>query len=149
MATNLKLVTPVTPRSFLTIVKALQLDSIVVPEKGKIKRTKSKGGSPPTPTVANDGRISESNRNNTLTSMAGTMRRRGMTQVAIDAALQAENLARCKPPLDADEVSGIAVSIMRYPESGHDDLLKSLTDAGNAHRFGLRHAGEVLYVHGQ
>lgn len=148
MATNLNLVTNVTPRPVLTIVKALQLDSIQLPQKGKSGRAKTKGRATSTQT-SNDGIIPESGRNNALISMAGAMRRKGMIQVAIDAALQAENLARCKPQLDADEVSGIAASIMRYPESGHDDLLKSLTDTGNARRFGLRHVGEVLYVPGQ
>lgn len=52
-------------------------------------------------------------RNDTLTAMAGAMRRRGMSQQAIEAALMAEN-SRCSPPLDADEVRRIAGSVARY-----------------------------------
>src|SRR5207247_2037360 len=43
--------------------------------------------------------IADGARNSTLTSFAGTMRRRGMTPDAITAALLAENSRRCMPPL--------------------------------------------------
>lgn len=54
-------------------------------------------------------------RNRTLTSLAGTMRRRGMSAAAIAAALLADNEARCTPPLPVDEVARIARSVSRYP----------------------------------
>lgn len=146
MAANLKLVATVEPRPYLAIVKALQLDSVVIPNKGKSRSVKNKAISVQ---AANDGSIPESGRNNELTSLAGAMRRQGMTENSICAALQAENLARFNPPLDPVEVAGIAASIMRYPAVGSDDLSKSLTDTGNATRFGLRHAGDVIYVPGQ
>ena len=50
-------------------------------------------------------------RNNLLTSLAGTMRRRGMSVTAIEAALLAENALKNDPPLSASEVAGIARSI--------------------------------------
>ena len=53
-------------------------------------------------------------RNTVLASLAGTMRRRGMSGAAIGAALAAENSARCHPPLVADEVQRIARSVARY-----------------------------------
>ena len=53
-------------------------------------------------------------RNATLTSWAGTMRRRGFGESAIRAALLAENAERCAPPLDAAEVEKIARSVARY-----------------------------------
>jgi putative DNA primase/helicase len=53
-------------------------------------------------------------RNVTLTSLAGTMRRRGMVQAAILAALMAENTARCQPPLPEAIVRQIAGSVARY-----------------------------------
>jgi len=56
-------------------------------------------------------------RNTGLTSLAGTMRRRGMSQAAIEAALLAENRQRCNPPLSDAEVREIAASIARYPAS--------------------------------
>ena len=47
--------------------------------------------------------INEGERDNTLTSMAGAMRNKGMGYEAIYAALQKENETRCVPPLpDAD-----------------------------------------------
>jgi putative DNA primase/helicase len=64
--------------------------------------------------IGPDSDIPEGNRNATLTSLAGSMRYRGMSQVAIVAALHAENQARCDPPLDGEEVEGIAASICRY-----------------------------------
>ncbi len=66
-------------------------------------------------TIPPEGRIPEGQRNNTLTSLAGTMRRRGMTQEAIEAALLAENSLRCDPPLEGAEVTRIAESVAKYP----------------------------------
>ena len=60
------------------------------------------------------GDIRDGARNQTLTSMAGTMRRRGFTETAILAALHVENKTRCVPPLDDSEVAQIAGSIGRY-----------------------------------
>jgi bifunctional DNA primase/polymerase-like protein/primase-like protein/uncharacterized protein DUF3987 len=53
-------------------------------------------------------------RNDTLTRLAGSMRRPGMSEDAILAALREENRARCTPPLDDDEVKTIAHSVARY-----------------------------------
>ena len=53
-------------------------------------------------------------RNNTLTSLAGTMRRRGMGEEAIYAALAVVNTEQCVPPKDDDEVRRIAHSVARY-----------------------------------
>jgi hypothetical protein len=58
--------------------------------------------------------IGEGGRNHTLTSLGGTMRRRGMAREAILAALRAENDAKCVPPLDDNEVVRIAESVSRY-----------------------------------
>jgi len=60
-------------------------------------------------------RIPEGRRNETLTSLAGSMRRRGMSREAIEAALLEENQHRCDPPLTQDEVRQIAASVARYP----------------------------------
>jgi len=58
--------------------------------------------------------IPEGGRNAALASLAGSMRRSGIGQEAIEAALQAENTKRCNPPLPASEVSTIAWSVARY-----------------------------------
>lgn len=148
MAKKLRPIMPTLPRPILTIVKAMQLDSVHLSQSQTSGRVKRKGGALPQQ-AANDSDIKTSGRNNELTSMAGSMRRKGMAEEAINAALQAENLSRYAPPLDSAEVARIAASIMRYPTSNSDDLPKSLTDTGNATRFGLRHAGRVIYVPGQ
>ena len=58
--------------------------------------------------------IPSGQRNHTLTSLAGTMRRRGMTEEAISAALLETNKLQCQPPLPEAEVKNIARSISRY-----------------------------------
>lgn len=75
-----------------------------------IEPVETSRGSAPAPVQA----VPEGGRNSYLTSLAGTMRRRGMEQVAIDAALLAENAARCQPPLPETEVRAIAASVSRY-----------------------------------
>jgi hypothetical protein len=59
-------------------------------------------------------RIPEGERNAALTSLAGTMRRRGMSPQAIEAALLSENKARCDPSLPEKDVRDIARSVSRY-----------------------------------
>ncbi|MDA2989789.1 MAG: AAA family ATPase [Actinomycetota bacterium] len=61
-------------------------------------------------------------RNNALASLAGSMRRRGMTQAEIEAALIATNATRVEPPLDEADVRRIAKSVSRYEVA--DDVLK-------------------------
>jgi len=56
----------------------------------------------------------EGQRNPTLMSLAGSMRSRGMTLKAIEAALLTENAERCVPPLDEQEVREIAHSASRH-----------------------------------
>jgi putative DNA primase/helicase len=58
--------------------------------------------------------IPEGYRNDTLTSLAGTMRRRGMETEEIEAALLVTNSKRCDSPLAEDEVRKIASSVCRY-----------------------------------
>ena len=60
-------------------------------------------------------RLEQGDRNRSLTSLAGTMRRRNASGDAIAAALTAENESRCDPPLAPEEVLGIARSVSRYP----------------------------------
>lgn len=61
-----------------------------------------------------DDSIQSGSRDDTLTSLAGAMRRRGMSQEAIEAALLVENDQRCVPPLSRREVEKIARSVSRY-----------------------------------
>ena len=61
-----------------------------------------------------DGRVLEGQRNNSLTSLAGTLQRSGASPAAITAALIAENKATCSPPLDNPEIEKIVASITKY-----------------------------------
>jgi putative DNA primase/helicase len=65
-------------------------------------------------------------RNATLASLAGTMRRAGMTAEEITAGLLAVNESRCQPPLSADEVRAIAQSIARYEPATRQQSRQSL-----------------------
>ena len=53
-------------------------------------------------------------RNATLARLGGAMRRVGMSEVEICAALRASNAARCSPPLPDAEVVAVAASVARY-----------------------------------
>jgi hypothetical protein len=58
--------------------------------------------------------IPTGSRNATLTSIAGSLRRRGLGESAICAALLGINVQSCSPPLEAAEVQKIARSVARY-----------------------------------
>jgi putative DNA primase/helicase len=60
------------------------------------------------------GRIPEGQRNVTLASIAGSLRRKGLDERAIGAALSVINSTTCDPPLPSAEVDTIAKSIARY-----------------------------------
>ena len=117
----------------------------------------STGGSP----------IPEGSRNGTLASLAGTMRRRGMSPAAIEAALLEANRTQCSPPLDEVEVRQIAASVSRYVPSspptsfknmpplappggnGHQELAGPfhLTDLGNAERLISAFGRDIRYCY--
>ncbi len=61
-----------------------------------------------------DGNLITGNRNSGLTALAGAMRRHGMTQTEILAALQIANEERCEVPLPSSEIAQIARSVSRY-----------------------------------
>lgn len=58
--------------------------------------------------------IPQGRRDATLASIGGTLRRRGVAEAAILAALTAENKAHCRPPLPQKDVERIAHSVARY-----------------------------------
>ena len=103
--------------------------------------------------TSNSNPVFEGNRNNYLTSLAGTMRRRGMSESAIYAAISAENTAQCNPPLDDAEVAKIARSISQYEPSlpypiqkPQDSLLTyKMNDIGNAHRLIKLHGENIRF----
>jgi len=97
-----------------------------------------------------DDFIPDGERNSTLTSLAGSMRRRGMSHEAIEAALMTENEQRCFPPLDGNEVRTIAASVSRYPP-GAEDFIKTNafnhTDLGNARRLVAQHGQDMKFCY--
>jgi hypothetical protein len=67
---------------------------------------------------ASETAIPAGQRNATLARLAGAMRRVGMSQTEILAALVRVNIERCHPPLHQREVERVAASIARYaPDS--------------------------------
>ena len=89
--------------------------------------------------------IDEGSRNSTLTSLAGTMRAKGMTEESIYAALLAENIARCNPPLDKAEIKTIAHSVSRYQPNPPQKKYYHRTDSGNAERLRDRFGSIIRY----
>jgi energy-coupling factor transporter ATP-binding protein EcfA2 len=64
--------------------------------------------------------IPQHTRNATLTSLAGSLRAKGLSQEAIEEALLGINRKSCKPPLEEREVAAIARSIAKYAPTGED-----------------------------
>lgn len=79
----------------------------------------------------NGEKLIEGNRNAELTRMAGKLRRRGFDTTAIESEIMKDNLMRCVPPLDREEISGIAKSIGRY-EAGNNGAGPYLMDGRGA-----------------
>ncbi|MCM3903670.1 MAG: bifunctional DNA primase/polymerase [Pyrinomonadaceae bacterium] len=79
--------------------------------------------SPQPPTNGDGSAIPKGQRDNTLLSLAGTMRRRGLSSEEIAAALRVVNEKRCDPPLPDADVARIAESVARYkPAEPHHDV---------------------------
>jgi P4 family phage/plasmid primase-like protien len=115
---------------------------------------------PQGPAASVGTRIPPGERNKVLASLAGTMRRRGMGEGEILAALRVSNEQRCQPPLEAEEVEKIAASVARYEPAdnvvsisvnGHGAAPPprgyNLTDLGNAERFVADHGKDVRYCY--
>lgn len=73
------------------------------------------GTEPPKTTAHEEGIIPEGQRHQHLLGMAGAMRRRGAGGRAIEAALLAENTARCHPPKPETEVRKLARDAAQWP----------------------------------
>jgi len=83
------------------------------PEWLKRKLQENTGGAAVTLNEGTD-KIPEGGRNNVLTSIAGTNRRRGLDAAEIYALLSVVNERRCEPPLPDGDIRKIAYSVARY-----------------------------------
>ena len=93
------------------------------------------------------GKVAEGGRDNHLASMAGVMRRKGFEADAIFAALQAENSARCDPPLPDADVHRVARSVARYaPAEPTEQLASNPTEDDIALAFSHVYADRLRYV---
>lgn len=72
---------------------------------------------PRTLAAAPGAKIPVGKRDDTLASLAGAMRQKGMSEEAMVAALRIENAERCIPPLPESDVIRIARSVARYEPS--------------------------------
>jgi P4 family phage/plasmid primase-like protien len=84
----------------------------------------------------------EGERDNSLASLAGAMRRKGAEKRAILAALLKVNEDQCRPPLKKDQVEKIAQSIVQYDPAEEKERW---TDLGNAHRMVETYRDRILY----
>jgi putative DNA primase/helicase len=103
---------------------------------GPIKR----GPAPPLPDIFEEGQ-----RDELLTSLAGSMRRRNASPDAMLAALREENATRCNPPLEDRQLRKIVRSISKKSPVTQGE---HLTDLGNARRFIRQHAETVRSLSG-
>lgn len=85
-----------------------------LPTRLRVKLPLRSKPAPPNGGAPVEDAIPEGRRDATLASLAGTMRRRGMSEDAIAGALLAENAKRCRPPLPDSQVEKIAWSVSRY-----------------------------------
>lgn len=103
----------------------------------KLKQEKSDAIHVPTNSVP------QGQRNTYLTSRAGSLRTRGFSQEATQAALHEENQAKCNPPLPESEVASIAASVCQYEAGGEHEFF---TDMGNARRLVKQYGPNMRYV---
>ncbi len=94
-------------------------------------------------------KVREGARNLTLASLAGSMRRRGMSREAIRAALTEENRQRCDPPLPESEVTRIARSVAippgyRREEEHSADCAPGASSSGVGARAGGRNRESLV-----
>ncbi len=82
---------------------------------------------PRTPARRIGAQIPSGQRNRELTSLAGTMRRRGMGEQEIFAALEVTNRLRCTPPLKVEEVRRTVHSVAQYAPASTPWWVKVVT----------------------
>lgn len=84
---------------------------------------------PPPILKTEDEQIVTGERNNYLTQIAGSMRRKGLSEDSIFAALQVHNREKCSPALSDGEVFQIAHSVGRYEPQDEVKVAQPLPSA--------------------
>lgn len=95
-------------------------------------------------------------RNNALTKVAGSMRRKGHSEAGITAALLVYNQEHCNPPLSEREVMDIARSVTRYepqdvvkvkpPLPSSDDVLAQIVAEVNERKTNPKQVWGIHYA---
>ena len=106
------------------------------PQEGRVSAN-HRGAAPPLPAT-----IAEGERNTQLTSLAGSMRRRGATPEAILAALREQNATGTTESLPDRELQSIARSIGRKRAP---DIAEPINDLMLARRFAALECGDLRY----
>lgn len=91
--------------------------------------------------------IPEGHRDQTLTSLAGSMRRRGMSPEGILAALRVEN-RRCVPPLPERDLERIASSVGRYAPASDIPVKTGLVTYANLRKRNTTPPTYILEISG-
>ncbi len=86
--------------------------------------------------------VPDGQRNSVLISFAGFMRRGGLREKEIGAALVAVNQDRCDPPLEESEVRKVAASVMQYDP---DDPIQFATATPESQEEGLATVNGTLF----
>jgi hypothetical protein len=112
------------------VVEIIKLEHDHTYTAGELDRILPQPEAPDFGTAADvDAQISDGTRNKTLTSLAGTLRRRGLDEEGMFAALVGLNAKKCNPPLPETEVAQIAHSVARYEPVQTFELERNGRDA--------------------
>lgn len=128
-------------------------DSEIAPAPAWLMELATKKRTSPEQFIVGIPSIAQGQRNATLASLAGTMRRRGMSEEAIEAALLEVNRRQCSPPLTENEVKRVAQSVALYEPSAQLGQSAStmasgvlnLTDVGNAERLAAKYGRDIRF----
>jgi putative DNA primase/helicase len=157
-------VPPSTGKSWTNGIPDKDTLAVLPPElRGAEEQRDKRGAGPGRAEDLGGEEIPNGSRNKALTSIGGSLRRRGLDEAAIRGALLGINAEKCRPPLPEAEVEKIARSVARYAPSGiggggairsdsirtanHKNASFHLTDLGNAERLVAQHGRDLRYVH--
>jgi Primase C terminal 1 (PriCT-1) len=92
-----------------------------------------KEGSGPRPTGNAEGRVPHGERTNTACSLAGTMKKRGMSTEAIRAGIKADSDSRYDPPLTDNEIEIIVKSSAKWQAGDASVALQNSYNSQNSY----------------